>query len=120
ESAGSSPAPKTSRSPPQGSPTENASSSEIPYSSSRGPLPASTSRASPKTSPSTQPPDTEPASSPLSETASFEPIGRGAERRADTTVASAPRSPRPCQRPRSFASSLLPERIVPTQRRGGE
>ena len=48
----------------------------------------------------------EPASSPLSLTASFEPTGRGAERRVATTVATATFSPRPRQRSISGSSSF--------------
>src|SRR6266540_369705 len=71
---------KTSISPPQGSPTSQASSSAIPYERSRGAPPAITSRACSATSLSTHPPETEPNSFPFSETASFDPTGRGAER----------------------------------------
>src|SRR2546423_998140 len=40
---------------------------------------------------STQPPDTEPQSSPVSDTANFDPIGRGADRRGAAT----PGTPQP-------------------------
>src|SRR5436190_3690819 len=80
---------KTSISPPHGSPTSHASSSAIPYETSLGRPLAKTSVAWVATSLSTHPPDTDPASSPLSETAIFDPSGRGADRRVATTVASA-------------------------------
>src|SRR4051794_13867401 len=96
---------KTSISPPQGSPISQASSSAIPYEIKRGSPPAITSAACTATSPSTQPPETEPKSSPLSETTSFEPTGRGAERLVATTVASAIRSPCASRR---FISSRTP------------
>src|SRR6266496_3080835 len=51
-----------------------------------------TSFACSATSLSTQPPETEPCSLPDSKTTSFEPTGRGAERRVATTVARAARS----------------------------
>src|SRR6185436_12016340 len=87
---------KTSISPPQGSPTAHASSSEIPYESSFGSPVSSTSRDCSKTSPSTQPPETEPHRLPLSEMARLEPTGRGAERRLLITVATTTRSPACC------------------------
>jgi len=89
---------KTSISPPQGSPTLKASSSAMPYESRRGRPLRSTSCAASQTSLSTHPPETEPAISPRSETTSFEPTGRGADRREATTVATATRSPRWRQR----------------------
>src|SRR5439155_9840336 len=97
---------KTSISPPQGRPTPIASSSEIPYVSSFGSPVFRTSCACSKTSPSTQPPDTEPQIWPLSETANFEPTGRGAESRVATTVATATRSPCSRQRSTSWAISF--------------
>ena len=60
----------------------------------RGSPVASTSCACTATSFSTQPPETEPHIAPVSETASFEPTGRGADLRVATTVAIAMRSPR--------------------------
>src|SRR4029079_3049206 len=57
------------------------------------------------TSLSTQPPETEPNSSPRSDTASFAPTGRGAERRVATTVARATFSPR--ERPFSMVSASV-------------
>jgi hypothetical protein len=66
-----------------------------------------TSLARSATSDSTQPPDTEPASSPRSETASFDPTGRGAERRVATTVAIATRSPRARHRSMSAITSFI-------------
>src|SRR5262249_682032 len=71
--------------------------------------PSSTSCAARTTSLSTHPPETEPASSPLWQTASFEPTGRGADRRVATTVAIATRSPRARQRSMSGRSSFMPQ-----------
>ena len=84
------------RSRPRMEPTDPACSSVIPYGSVCGSPFSSTSRAVSATSLSTQPPKTDPASSPCSETASFEPTGRGAERRVARTVARAK-----CSSPRS-------------------
>src|SRR5205085_4049411 len=103
----------TSISPPHGRPTSSAMSSVIPYVSRRDVPPASTSCAASTTSPSTQPPETEPASSPLSPTASFEPMGRGADRRVATTVASATFSPRARQRSICGSSSFTRCRLPP-------
>src|SRR5919201_4762710 len=64
----------------------------IPYVRSRGSPPAMPSLACSATSLSTQPPETEPSSLPDSKTTSFEPTGRGADRRVATTVARAARS----------------------------
>src|SRR3954451_24185327 len=74
----------------------------------RGSPPASTSCAARTTSLSTQPPETEPASSPLSLTASFEPIGRGAELRVATTVATATLRPSSRQRPACVSTLSTP------------
>ena len=112
-SSGSGSSTQTSISPPQGSPTLSARSSEIPYVSRRGSPPASTSRAASTTSLSTQPPETEPASSPVSETISFDPIGRGADRRVATTRATAIRSPRARQRSSSERISFTGEIVAP-------
>src|SRR5438045_3989087 len=100
---------KTSISPPHGSPTSHASSSAIPYETSLGRPLAKTSVAWVATSLSTHPPETDPASSPLSETASFDPSGRGADRRVATTVASA--TAFPSARQRSIASSTSRTRL---------
>src|SRR5205085_1256710 len=102
----------TSISPPQGSPTSSAMSSVIPYVTRRGGAPPRTSCAARTTSLSTHPPDTEPASSPLSLTTSFEPTGRGDERRVATTVASATFSPRARQRSMSAKSSFTLPRLA--------
>ena len=84
---------KTSISPPQGSPTAQASSSLIPYEMSFGSPVANTSCACANTSPSTQPPETEPKNVPSSLMTRLEPAGRGAEPQVSTTVASAARPP---------------------------
>ena len=89
---------KTSISPPQGRPTLQARSSSIPYETSLGSPVASTSCAFSKTSLSTQPPETEPHIFPDSEIARLAPIGRGAERRVATTVATTTFSPSSFQR----------------------
>ena len=99
---------KTSISPPQGRPTDQACSSAIPYERSCG-VPARAPRArSRRRRDSTQPPETEPPISPLSETASFAPTGRGAERRVATTVAIATFSPSARQRSMSARISFTP------------
>src|SRR3954469_3542211 len=82
----------------------------------RGSPPASTSCAASTTSDSTQPPETEPASSPLSLTTSFDPIGRGDERRVAMTVATATFSPRARQRSISGRSSFTPQTLAPEVR----
>src|SRR5690348_5043931 len=92
-SSASAGATNTSISPPQGSPTSNASSSEMPYERSVGRPLSITSAACSATSDSTQPPDTEPTIAPVSDTASREPSGRGADLRVLTTVAMATRWP---------------------------
>ena len=107
-SAGSGVSTKTSISPPHGSPTPNATSSVIPYSSRCGGAPPSTSWPTPKTSFSTHPPETEPASSPPDEISSLAPTGRGAERRVSTTVARATRWPPAANRSSSDAISRTP------------
>ena len=81
---------RTSRviSPPQVSPTANASSSLYPKVSSRASPLATTSCASSNTAPSTQPPDTLPTTSSSGPTAIAAPGSRGALRLVATTVAS--------------------------------
>src|SRR5215469_13436175 len=78
---------KTSRIPPQVSPTANASSSLTPYVCSTGCPLAATSEESSYTAPSTHPPDTLPTTSPSGSTASAAPGSRGALRNVRTTVA---------------------------------
>src|SRR4051812_33594885 len=79
---------RTSRMPPQVSPTAKASSSLTPYRCTTAWPDSMTSCASSYTAPSTQPPDTLPTTSPSPETAIAAPAGRGALRKVLTTVAS--------------------------------
>src|SRR3954469_17789002 len=78
---------KTSRIPPQVSPTAKASSSLMPYRWSTGSPEETTSCDSSYTAPSTHPPDTLPTASPSGPTSIDAPAGRGAERQVATTVA---------------------------------
>src|SRR3954471_9008867 len=75
--------------PPQARPTSQACSLLTPKSRRRGLPSRIDASASSTTAPSTQPPDTEPPNPPPPFTRSFEPIGRGDEPQALTTVANA-------------------------------
>src|SRR4051812_36816809 len=84
---------KTSRIPPQVSPTAKASSSLMPYRWSTGSPEETTSCDSSYTAPSTQPPETLPTASPPGPTSIDAPAGRGAERHVATTVPTPTLSP---------------------------
>ena len=72
-----------------------------------GDSPRRTPRQASYTSDSTQPPETEPSIEPSSPTTSFEPTGRGAERRVAMTVATAERFTRS-----TLAAPVLAEAVV--------
>src|SRR5829696_14851 len=82
-----------SMTPPQVSPTANASSSATPYLVSFGIPDATTSPASSYTAPSTHPPDTLPATDPCGPTTIAAPGALGADLNVPTTVANPAGSP---------------------------
>ncbi len=88
---------KTSRIPPQVSPTAKASSSLNPKRSSTGSPLSMAAWHSSYTAPSTHPPETLPTASPSVSTARAAPGSRGALPETPTTVATAKERPAACQ-----------------------
>ena len=105
--------------PPHDRPTDQASSSSIPYSRRPGPRsPASRRTASSMTAPSIQPPLSDPATCRSAVTAIAPPGRRGAEPQVATTNASANLVPAACQRRTAASMSRIRVQTVPDSRPG--
>src|SRR3954453_17054301 len=110
---------KTSMTPPQVSPTENASSSDTPYRTSLEVPSCTTSLAASYTAPSTQPPDTEPLTEPSGATTIDAPGGRGADWNVRTTVPTPAVPPASQTSSRSARTSRISARLQGADQAGG-